>query len=222
MTTEADFLKDVAKHEMIVLRDEGVYRHIRFKRPDSGCMHFDLVTGPGYLAYSGDMGRYVFRRLDDMFEFFRTDREYQKGGVLKINLSYWSEKLQAVDGNRRAAGAKQFSQEKFRASVWSDFISWVRWKGVKFSKEDRRNLWTEIRDQVLSHEDDEHESYRAANEFSWRADGKPTWEERAQFCFRDFWDHDCTDYTYHFIWCCYALAWGIQKYDNAKEARAAA
>ena len=28
---EAEFLRDVEKHEMLVLRDDGIYRHIRFK-----------------------------------------------------------------------------------------------------------------------------------------------------------------------------------------------
>lgn len=37
-----------------------------------------------------------------------------------------------------------------------------------------------------------------------------------RFEFTDFWEMDCTEYIYHFIWCCYALAWGIQMYDEAK------
>lgn len=71
---EQRFLNDVANHEMIIIRDDGVNRHVRFKRPNSSCMYFDLITWPGHLCYTGDMGSYVFRRLEDMFEFFRTDR----------------------------------------------------------------------------------------------------------------------------------------------------
>lgn len=85
------FMRDVATHEMTVFRDDGLYRHIRFRRPNTMRTHFDLITYPGYLCYSGDMGTYVFSRLDDMFEFFRTDRD--------INPGYWSEKLQAVDNH---------------------------------------------------------------------------------------------------------------------------
>lgn len=222
MTTEERFLKDVATHEMIVLRDDGVYRHIRFKRPGTSCMHFDLVTWPGYLAYSGDMGCYVFSRLNDMFEFFRTDRRHQDGSGLKINQMYWSEKLRAVDGNRRAAGAKEYSQEKFRAAVWSDFVAWVRYKGRRFTKEQRRDLWTELKDSVLEHEHDEHAAYNAASEFSWRADGAPRYKNNPDFEFVDFWDHDLTDYTYSFTWCCYALAWGVLQYDKAMQGKEAA
>lgn len=31
--TEERFLKDVAQHEMTVLRDDGVSRHLRFQNP---------------------------------------------------------------------------------------------------------------------------------------------------------------------------------------------
>ena len=72
--TEQSFLKDVAEHQMTVLRDDGVNRHVQFRRPGTICMGFELITWPGYLCYTGDMGTYVFRRLEDMFEFFRTDR----------------------------------------------------------------------------------------------------------------------------------------------------
>ena len=41
------FLKDVAKHRMVTMLDEGVRRHIRFVDPDTTCMHFDLITWPG-------------------------------------------------------------------------------------------------------------------------------------------------------------------------------
>lgn len=75
--TEKRFLGDVAKHQMTILRDDGVNRHVRFKQPNSSNMFFDLITWPGCLCYTGDMGTYVFRRLEDMFEFFRTDREHQ-------------------------------------------------------------------------------------------------------------------------------------------------
>jgi hypothetical protein len=34
-------------------------------------MGFDVVTWPGHLSISGDMGCFVFTRVDDMFTFFR-------------------------------------------------------------------------------------------------------------------------------------------------------
>lgn len=54
------FAKDVEAHEVQVLMDSGVYRHLRVRRSGTYCMGFDIVTYPGYLCYSGDMGTYVF------------------------------------------------------------------------------------------------------------------------------------------------------------------
>jgi hypothetical protein len=207
--TQASFLRDVANHVATVIRDDGVYRHVRFKNPGTSAYYFDLVTWPGYLAYSGDMGCYVFSRLNDMFEFFRDDRPEE--GKIRINLSYWSEKLQAVDGNRRAGGAKAFCEEKFTKVIKEQLVCWMREDGL--DRDGRRELRKAVTEDVLDRIDsgDEHYSYQAANEFSVEIDGN-------EFRFEDLWDHDFTDYTSHFVWCCYALAWGIQQYDTLKAA----
>lgn len=211
--TEESFLRDVATHQMTVLRDDGVYRHIRFSRPGSGTYRFDLVTWPGYLAYTGDMGCYVFSRLDDMFQFFRTDRKHlhmKDGQTLAINLGYWSEKLQATDSSGRHGGsAVEFSEDKFRDVINEYRKGWIgecRERGV--SKEERRELWESVDSEVLDRIGDHGESVTTcAYEFSHKC-GKQT------FSFDDLFEHDFTRFTYHFIWCCYALAWGIQKYDE--------
>jgi len=44
MTTEANFFKDVDRHVIEIIRDDGVNRHVRFRRPGTMCMHFDLIT----------------------------------------------------------------------------------------------------------------------------------------------------------------------------------
>lgn len=219
--TEQSFLKDVAEHKMIVLRDDGIYRHLRFKKPETGCMRFDLVTWPGYLAYSGDMGCYVFSRLNDMFQFFRTDREAQDldaGQTLAINLSYWSEKLQAVDGNRHAAGAEEFSEEKFARVINEYRVQWMRdLRELGACKDDRRDLWEAVESEVINADGDSggHRKQCAAHDFSHRVAGR-------DFYFRDLFEHSFTDYTFRFVWCCYALAWGIQQYDNAANLKAEA
>jgi len=210
--TEQEFLRDVAQHEMQVLMDNGVYRHIRFKQPGTVCMHFDFITYPGHLVYSGDMGCYVFSRLYDMFEFFRTDRKYaeRSGRQLAINLSYWSEKLEAVDGNRRSGAAKEYSPEKFERAVKEQLVTW--WRESNLTREQRRELRQEVEYEVLdkSHDGDVR-AYDAAHGFHHTIGSH-------KFMFRDWWDHDFTDYTHRFKWCCYALAWGIKQYDDAKAA----
>lgn len=86
---ESRFPGDIATHQMTVKRNDGIYRHLRFGQPGTGTMAFSLTTWPGYLAYTGDMGDYMFCRLDDMFQFFRTDRQ--------PNYGYWAEKVVAMD-----------------------------------------------------------------------------------------------------------------------------
>lgn len=78
-----------AEHEMAVLHDDGLYRHLRFSRPETGVYSFDIVTWPGYLSLTGDLtSGLTFCRIEDMLEFFAGDR---------INPGYWSEKLVNYD-----------------------------------------------------------------------------------------------------------------------------
>lgn len=209
---QEDFLLDVKDHQMTVLRDEGTYRHVRFKRPGSSCFYFDLITWPGALCYTGDMGTYVFSRLTDMFEFFRTDRQHAKAGELKINPGYWSEKLVAVDGGRRNGSATEFCEEKF-ATVINEYVAgWLDGRNV--SEKDAEELREAVQDEIIDRIEpqDENYSYRLGHEFHRDVGGQ-------EFHFQDLWDHNFHDYTNHFVWCCYALAWGIQQYDDQKLAQ---
>lgn len=215
--TEAQFLKDVAEHEMTIVRDDGVSRHIRFQKPGTYCRHFDLIAWPGYLCYTGDMGTYVFRLLEDMFEFFRTDREHmtlRDGRTLAINPYYWSEKLEAVDRSGNSGSYEEFSEDRFREAVVGDLVSWIRDNAYRTTKDERRDLWEAVMGEVLGADGDSG-GYRkqcAAYDFHHRVNSK------IEFYFQDFFEHNVTDYTSRFIWCCYALAWGIAKYDAFKEA----
>src|SRR3954466_1726422 len=74
-------------HEVTVLHDDGLYRHLRFRSPDHSAYWFDLITVPGCLIFRGDGDSFVFSRTEDMFGFFRSSREGS------INPTYWSEKL---------------------------------------------------------------------------------------------------------------------------------
>lgn len=212
--TEQVFLKDVAAHEMTVIRDDGVYRHIRFKRPSTTSFYFDLITWPGHLCYTGDMGTYVFSRTRDMLEFFRCaqeDTRLPEGRKLVINPQYWSEKLQAADCNGASIGrSKVFSAEKFKAAVSELRLGWIREAGL--GKAARRELWDAVRDEVLgAAKEDELAALSAARDFYHSDSESGRW-----FDFSTIWGCDLKEYTYRFIWCCYALAWAIDQYDNAK------
>ena len=221
--TEERFLKNVKDHQILVIRDDGVNRHIRFRKPNSSNMYFDLITWPGYLCFTGDMGTYVFQRLEDMFQFFRADREYyaRRHGQqrLFINQSYWSEKLKAVDVSGSCSGsATEFSPERFKQVINEYRVRWIRDARSynSMTKEKRRELWEAVQEEVLDYLDDgEQAVYARASEFHWTA-GRFLPGDYPSYAFEELWDHRFTDYTFHFTWCCYALAWGIQKYDESK------
>lgn len=222
MITEQDFLKDVEGHVMEAIKDDGPHRHIRFRRPGTMCMHFDLITWPGYLCYCGDMGTYVFYRLDDMFEFFRTDLEYaqRNGKKLGINLGYWSEKLEAVDGQRSGGSAMEFDEDRFRNVINEYRMDWVRnaRRNGTLDIDQRRSLWEAVDFDVLGQLDNGGErAHHAAYDFHWtkRSTGQ-YWH------FQDLFEHNFQKFTRRFIWCCYALAWGIQVYDESKISEVAA
>lgn len=208
--TQERFLRDVATHQMTIFKDDGLYRHIRFRRAGDSAYWFDLVTWPGNLTISGDMGCYVFARTEDMFEFFRTDRKY---GV-RINPCYWQEKIRN-EGSRKSA--KQFDPSKFRRVIHEQVKSWLEDRDP-LSREEYADLWRDINYEIFDHLNDwgdGGEAYNNANDFQWESNGR-------KFVFRDLFDYNYDDYTFHYIWNCYAIAFGIQMYDDSKTVAKAA
>lgn len=207
--TEKRFLKDITQHQMKVTSDDGTHRHITFSNNGSSTYHFELITWPGYLCITGDCGTYVFRRITDMFEFFRIDGNdfnHNKNG-LSINPGYWAKKLEAEDGGGKHG--KEWSSDKFEQAVKEHFHNRFPEEQhddlTEADKLSKTEIWEEIKTWVLSSSSDEHEAVAAVNSF-----------DTNSFQFDDFWERDTTDYTFHYLWCCYAIAWGIQQYDKYK------
>lgn len=187
----AGFLKDVAGHEMRVRLNDGMYRHIRFQQPRNSNMWFELVTWPGVLTIHGDMGTWTFSRVEDMFTFFR------HSGGLGINPSYWSEKLQSGPHSGHKT-AKVYSDEVFERQLID------RIKGMESEREEE--LLQAVREEILSREG-EWARITAAFEFS------HSFGRNNTFSFECESVPDGREWGYHFIWCLYAIVWGIQQYD---------
>ena len=203
--SEEQFLKDIKNHTMEIIRDEKLYRHISFTRNGSSVYRFDLITWPGYLCITGDCGTYVFRRLTDMFEFFRAEgsRTTKK---LVINPHYWGEKLESIGTN---AGYRDFDSDHFERRVTEYFHDFF----VDKCDVAKAECWRDIEESVLSLSDNEHEAYDAVRDFSFDT---PKYME--DFHFQDFFDGGGTEeYTFHYIWCLYAIAYGVQEYDKQKQ-----
>lgn len=99
------FERDTAEHALTVKLDDGLYRHLRFQKPGSWQYGYDLVTWPGFLAYTGDMGEYLFARTADMFDFFAAGPG--------INPDYWGEKLKGPGHDTH----RVFSPERYREQL---------------------------------------------------------------------------------------------------------
>jgi len=191
--TKDEFLKCVEKHEMEVLLDNGVYRHLRFKAPDTGIQHFHLVTFPGRLVYCGDMGSYLFERTD-MFGFFRRP---DRG----INLSYWAEKVDAQDRD----GIKEFSLDRAKEivkEIVKEHVECLDSEKMPDVDKELDLLMDEIEIDASCFGD----VIQIAKYFEGEViDGE--W-------FSDMWQYSAHEYTYRFQWACYAIAWGIEQYDK--------
>lgn len=225
----AAFASDVTHHRMVVKLDQGLHRHLVFQqREHSWNCHFELITAPGSLTITGDHGSYVFRRMTDMFQFFRGN-----GNEHSINPSYWAEKL--PDAGR---SVRVYSEQTTRALLDEALADWeqeypgrlaqytadrqrydatpadARWpydrNGVREPEEIKapaecRELITEHErwGAGLDHEDGARELLRELEQIS---------------LVSDTWEWNLADWDYHFLWCLHAIAWGVRQYDAAVQA----
>lgn len=182
------FRTDTADHVMEVALDQGLYRHLRFRKPGTGFNWFELITTPGQLTIRGDMGTYVFAREEDMFGFFELSRG--------INAHYWAEKVQAQDIN---SPVQEFSRDRFVEAVLEDF-----WNSRE-NLDDAPGVWQEIREQLLDDvygpAGDETLAYTAAMDF-----------RHGGFEFYEVAEWRMKEYSFHFLYSLHAIVDGIRRY----------
>lgn len=202
--TQREFLKDVSTHDMIVVLEGKEHRHLVFRRKDfSFNQRFEVITFPGTLVYTGDMGTFVFSRTSDMFTFFRG----KDNGALKINPYYWSEKLQAGSGCGRPI-AQEYDGDYFKKNVLDSLKSYGL-KGKSKQQVIEELSWIDF---------DQPESVvmKELYDFDCKFDHEVPEEHNKSFGFDAPYEIPSKVWTYHFIWCCYAIVWAIRVYDKAK------
>jgi hypothetical protein len=191
--TVEQFLHDVADHKLTILKDDGVNRHIRLSRDGSYTYRFEIITSPGILVISGDMGANIFARIEDMFRFFREDITPVS---IPINRGYWHEKIQVRRGD-----SYKFTAEQFERVVRGHL------EDIRDEVEDFDALMEKVEEELFGYGDDERSSREALSDFEWNE----------ETLFHDTWEWDFCDFTYHYTWQCYAIVWAIAQYDAAKE-----
>lgn len=205
MTTSCSkerFQRDVRDHELTIVLDQGLHRHIMLSRPGSNYYRFHITTWPGYLAISGDCGSYTFARLRDMFEFFRDET-----GQNRINEGYWAEKLQAVD---RHGKASELDDEAYKDALRGDLKAHFQSENLSLSQ--AKDVVRDMRDECLFDPADSHEN-AIQTVMDYRC---PVTDRRP---FREFYDHRLDRASFRLVWCMRAIVWGIKQYDLAKQGR---
>lgn len=198
------FKRDIADHDLEIVHDDGLYRHLKFRHQGSNYSSycwFDLITVPGSLIFRGDGESYVFARMPDMFEFFRSSA-YQG----KPNLGYWAEKLTS-DDNR----IKRYDEQLFCDAVAEELKQHFGEQPVP------DDLLKAVQEEVLESEylataDD---ALRTVGEFSYYENEDDRWkhDKHPDFVFDHPWEWPIRDYDWWFVWACHAIVWGIAKYD---------
>src|ERR1700677_95577 len=232
------FAIDTAQHEMTILLDEGLHRHVRFMRPRPGSSSYwyELITVPHALIFRGDYESLVFSRTEDMFGFFRSNPDRP---AMRISPDYWAEKLTSDRGC-----VKRYDQDKFEQIVKELTVAAIRAHSAP------RGIGRAVREQILNDEDIHYEdgARRALDDFefgaknvaecpcggrvevdadlfipaSWRDQhprglGHPYKTDHVPgFRFTDTWELDFKDFDHGYLWACHAIVAGIAQYDAAK------
>ena len=198
------FLDDVKNHEITIHQNNGVYRHLEFKKTDNSNPYFNITTFPNHLvitAYIDGLSyALVLSRRYDMFDYFR---DYFRDGNLKIFPELWSEKIKSTSNEAKIASCSEFNIDRVKKLAKDDLREYL--KNQKVSKADRDALNEKFESEILNAED-EYEIVAAIRNFYFN-----------DFEFVDFWGGGYRKYRYEYIWLCYAIVWGIKKFDEASQ-----
>jgi hypothetical protein len=220
------FLRDFAANELTILREDGLYRHLRFQRPGSSLYWFDLVTWPGALTVTGDVDTFTFKCERDMIAFFRGQ---------PVNPSYWAEKI--TDGRERA---RSYSEDTLKrmiakalveyAPIYPDALAQYQADQRRFDEtpETERYPYTlrgPRRPQKPPTVAQLREEYADAARDGLLGDESFARQLLARWdgygVTGDSWETELRTFDVHYLRACHAIAWGIEQYDKAKSAEQA-
>lgn len=191
------FRSHISDHVLEVVHDDGVYRHVVMGKPGTSIWSWSIVTWPGHLAVSGDIGDgFMFARERDMVGFFAAGLGTCGDGGPRINPGYWAEKLQ---GPCRS-GAFEFSEKKFMAEVRGTVAEHIESEGL--SGEAAAELEKVIEDAEW-YSGDKH----AALDWAYNHD-------RQDLFGMDFIESGFDDFDVHFLYACFAIAVTVREYLN--------
>jgi len=185
---------DLAEHTIVVKHSDGLYRHWRCQKPGTWNMGFDIITWPGSLCYTGDMGDYLFQRTPDMVSFMR-------GSCMSY--SYAAEKCVAHDGR-----LKEFREELFEVALLDRLKESEDNGGTFRVMRGERCVDESVADAI-------DDIRRAYSEYNTQNDAMKAMYESGLWDGADL--PSCEDYTFHFLWCLHAIKWFTQQLSEQAE-----
>jgi hypothetical protein len=239
------FRRDTATHELTILHDDGLYRHLRLRSPRRGAYWFDLITIPGSLIFRGDGDSFTFDRDPDMFQFFR-----RRPG--SINAHYWAQKvtsgrdgLMKYDDDKLTGWVRNYTVEAIRDS-WAPrgtgkavtglleeiaLLGGTDERGARDLLEEFSygGAWTascsHCRAGARFDGDEEYLANRwAMNHELLGTEHRTRATKQDAFTFGgDLWEISFSEYDWWFLWALHGIVWGIREYDRellARERRA--
>lgn len=234
----ARFARDTAGHEMTVLHEDGLYRHLRFSAPRR-FYAFDLITWANNFVIRGDGISFLFSvyPTEDLFELFR-----RTGRPGEINPGYWQEKV--VAGRNQI---EDYNDDLFRSEIEDTVQQWTE----SLSKDEAAALREAVDEHFYSDmseynvTDFESEAQRALHDFQHGEHYKAVcacgqvakfefhyeaadWQDRhlrtpgqghsgmapvtvkydEGFQFYDTHEWRLRDYSWRFLWACHAIREG--------------
>lgn len=200
--TKETFINDVKNHKLTIVKDDGVYRHIIMQEPGTSNLMYEIITYPGGLTYTGDMGTFVFSRVEDMFRFFRRDD-------LSINYGYWSEKC--LSGK-----TYEYSDDEVVEYVKEEFKEYKEraWENEAFDEEEDKEEIEEFNTKMEEIYDDIE--YNVLNKDNVLSAIQDYYDSYKTEMFYEI-PYNCFDVpTYRGIWALYAIVHAISEYDKTK------
>ncbi|MFB6977754.1 hypothetical protein [Streptomyces scopuliridis] len=194
----ARFARDTAAHQMTVLHEDGLYRHLRFASPERGSFGaFELITWPyNLVAKTGWTFHFDIDATPDMLDLFRNTASSGE-----INPSYWQEKVRA--GRDEIEG---FSPDIFERKIKQYVKDAIRDGSAP------RGIGREVTQEIFEWGDTAHEAGARAELDAFSYEGWTFGETR---------EWDFSEYTPGFLHSCRAIRHGIDIYDAARKQVAA-
>lgn len=203
--SKSDAFENLENHKLTVKLDSGDYRHLVVAAPGTNIDRFEIMTFPGGLMCTGDMGSYVFERVPAMSKLV-VDHKLDD-----IDLYFWSKKLVSID---KTVGYLRFNSIKFQAEVddeINEFVSFVEETTREKCEDKEKEAFRSEISRLVSDVGNEFEMYQAyetINSNEVMLQGLPFSVEMPSFS-------DFLTYNYGFIFCCCAITLAINKYKDS-------